>query len=898
MAQISVYKNNETNFTHNGIVLSETVYCVIEEELNGKYVLELTHPIDDKGRWQDLTEENIIKADGQLFRIHATEKDLNYVYVLARHIFYDLLHNFLEDVRPTSINGGGALNWILTNTQYPHNFIGMSDIERLNTQYYIRKNPVEAMLGADSLVSRWGGELVRDNFQIRLLSKMGDNKGAQIAYGKNMLGLDVTKNMDTVMTRIMPLGTNELTLPEKYIDSPLIENYTFPYIRKVEFDIGIDDETTEAQAYEKLRQGVKNLYEINKVDIPYVNIKADLILLENTEEYKHIKNLIKVGLGDIVSCTDNPLGITFKSKVIRVKKDVLNNRNIEVELGQFKKGLSNAIQDAIEDVSEEIKRNTSDLEKAINNATELLTSALGGYVVKRPGELLIMDTEDINTATKVWRWNLNGLGYSDVGVNGPYRLAITMDGQMVADFITTGTLNAGLIKTGVLMSKDSKTWINMDDGSFNFKDQLVWDSSRDKLILGPKTEITWNSVTSKPDIEGIVNGAVGGIEIGGRNLILNSKGFKTTDGYLLATYNMSEDWELDTEYTITIKGTVNSGQQFGIWLNGDQTNGTMFTPDSSDITKHTFRTPSQIINNVPKLMAIYNYPSPHATSSYIEWIKLERGNQATDWTPAPEDVEQLIPTDGYITTITKNNVTTEFINAMEIIAKYVSASAVINIGDKTSGNYIEISPDNPVKVWRNNVLVSSLGYSEIGGGNLTIYDRYGAKAFWAECLADGDFKMFFNNDTAMIPDPEHPGFWIPNRNSRKAWIEAGNVMFTGTPRVYKSEGLTPYLVDSSEFFSLKMEVNSLKSSLSNKADINHTHSSYASSTHTHTGYASSYHSHSDYASSTHSHSNYASSSHSHTEYAGNYHTHSGYASSTHSHSIGSGGDPSHTHSMY
>ena len=69
-----------------------------------------------------------------------------------------------------------------------------------------------------------------------------------------------------------------------------------------------------------MRQACLKLYEENKVDIPSVNIKADLLLLENTEEYKHLKNLEKVELGDTVSCTDNPLNITFESRVIRVKK--------------------------------------------------------------------------------------------------------------------------------------------------------------------------------------------------------------------------------------------------------------------------------------------------------------------------------------------------------------------------------------------------------------------------------------------------------------------------------------------------------------------------------------------------------------------------------------------------
>lgn len=483
MAKISVYEKNETSFVHNGIVLPDVVSCTIEEELNGKYVLELTHPIDEEGKWGNLAEENIIKADGQLFRIHSTEKNLEYVYVYARHIFYDLLHNFLEDVRPTNLNGTAALNWILTGTQYPHYFIGMSDIDSLNTQYFIRKNPVEAMLGEDSLVTRWNGELVRDNYTIKLLASRGTNKGAHIAYGKNLLGLEVQKNMDSVITRIMPVGTNGLLLPEKYVDSPLISNYVFPKINTINFNIGIDENTTEAQAFDLMRQACNNLYTINKVDIPYININADLLMLENTEEYKHIENLVKVGLGDIVSCTDNPLNINFESKVIRIKKDVLSNRNVEVELGKFKQGISNTIDNAIKDISEELQHSTSNLQKAINDATELLTNALGGYVVKRPGEILIMDTEDINTATQVWRWNLNGLGYSSTGINGPYELAMTMDGKINANFITTGVLSANLIKAGVLSSHDNSMYINLDNNSFNFNNKLYWDGNEGTLRL-------------------------------------------------------------------------------------------------------------------------------------------------------------------------------------------------------------------------------------------------------------------------------------------------------------------------------------------------------------------------------------------------------------------------------
>ncbi len=509
MAKVEVYKSNETDFLTNGPSLIDSTLCVIEEELNGKYTLELEHPIFGNERHLLLVEGNIIKASGQLFRIHKTIGSLGYKQVFARHIFYDLLHNFLEDVRPTGLNGNNALNWILNNTQYPHRFIGVSDVSTIATQYFIRKNPVEAILGADSLSTRWGGELVRDNFIIKLLRVRGANKGAKIAYGKNLLGLEVERDMDSLATRIMPVGKDGLLLPEKYIDSPLINNYAHPFIKTVEFDDGVIEATegesaeeavTEEQAFASMRQKVADMYELGKVDIPYININANLVLLENTEEYKDLKHLVKVDLGDTVSCTDNPLNIEFEAKVIRVKKDVLANRNVEVELGQFKKGIGETIKDVLGEVKEELELNKSDLEKAINRATELLTNALGGYVIKRAGEILIMDTEDPLTATEVWRWSLKGLGYSGTGIDGPYRLAITMDGQIVADFITTGTLNAQLVKTGVLASKDNSVWINLDSSDFNFKDQIVWNSVSKKLILGADTVLSWASISNPPNI--------------------------------------------------------------------------------------------------------------------------------------------------------------------------------------------------------------------------------------------------------------------------------------------------------------------------------------------------------------------------------------------------------------
>src|SRR5699024_2043303 len=177
------------------------------------------------------------------------------------------------------------------------------------------------------------------------------------------------------------------------------------YIKHMVFDIGENEEMTEEEAIQALRDKCKELYDEEGIDIPHINIKADLLLLERTEEYKDIRALVRVNLGDIVSCTDNPLNITFESKVIRIKKDVLSNTNVEVELGQTQLGMSDSINKIRDRVREDIDESHSFLQDAINRATDRITSALGGNVLKRPGELLIMDTDDVMTAERVWRWN-------------------------------------------------------------------------------------------------------------------------------------------------------------------------------------------------------------------------------------------------------------------------------------------------------------------------------------------------------------------------------------------------------------------------------------------------------------------------------------------------------------
>lgn len=130
-------------------------------------------------------------------------------------------------------------------------------------------------------------------------------------------------------------------------------------------------------------------------------------------------------------------------------------------------------------------------QEAIEKATELLTKFNGGYVVKKDGELFIADNEDIDKAQHIWRWNINGLGYSSKGIKGPYGLAITMDGKIVADFITTGTMSAERINGGTLKLGGN----NNTNGSIQVVDangKNLVSISKDGLILSNGTKLIGN----------------------------------------------------------------------------------------------------------------------------------------------------------------------------------------------------------------------------------------------------------------------------------------------------------------------------------------------------------------------------------------------------------------------
>ena len=454
---IRLYERKETNFQHNGIgILKDVISCSCSEVLNGKYDLEFEYPIT--GAYiESIVEENIIKApvgnpsgEDQLFRIKMISKQFRRIKVYAIHIFYDLSDNFLEDVSPKDKSGDAAIKWIQARTVYKNDFVASSDITKIATARYVRRNFVDALIGSDnSFINTWGGELYRNNKTFAMNKNKGIDRGVQIRYGKNMKEITWDIDITGIVTRIYPVGFDGLMLPEKYIDSPLINNYINPKIQKMEFpEIQIDEENgiTEEMALEQLRNVTNAQYELG-IDKPTMTIQVNFLELSRTEEYKqNYSSMEKIYLGDFVEAIVPHLNLKEKLKVVSTKYDVLAQKYIEFELSNLDRKENSFINSTKQLIQKLEKVDTNVLNGARKNVTNLIANALGGNVYKTRNELFIMDSENPSEAKKVWRWNINGLGYSSTGISGPYGIAMTADGQIVADYITTGKLNSNLIE--------------------------------------------------------------------------------------------------------------------------------------------------------------------------------------------------------------------------------------------------------------------------------------------------------------------------------------------------------------------------------------------------------------------------------------------------------------------
>ena len=528
-----LFAANESYFTSNGLGrLSDAVSCIVTEERNGIYELEMTYP--ETGRHASELDINkfiyakpAVFGTEQIFRIYKITKPLNKVFkIYAQHISYDLAY---ATVLPCSgVSASDALSSMATHATNIGDFTTWSDVSTSSLFTVDEPASFRNWIGGrqNSILDVYGGELEWDNFTVKLWAHRGTDRGLRLLYGKNIQDITQEQDNDYTITGVTPYLIDAedkcLTLPEVTIWAQRGHVDGTNRDKALDMSSLVDESAireanpsdTEAQIEAKLINAMRTAaqaYVTNNLEsVPDAAIEVSFIDLGSTEEYKDWKSLFtQAAICDTVGVYFERFGIETTAQIIKTEYNVLLERFEKLTIGKSRTNLAQNIvqiqrndQDAqtatkrqvsatinnidirLEDLGDVIEQTAQNLQQAIDDATAEITGQEGGYVVidqdanGRPYQILIMNTDSKQTATKVWRWNQAGLGYSSNGYNGTYSTAITANGAIVADFITTGSLSASrisggildasLIQTGVLTDNAGRNWWNMSAGSFSF----------------------------------------------------------------------------------------------------------------------------------------------------------------------------------------------------------------------------------------------------------------------------------------------------------------------------------------------------------------------------------------------------------------------------------------------
>lgn len=520
-----LYESTETSFLSFGLgTLSDVKTCVVKEERNGAYELLMTYPVTGK-HFKDLAMRRIILAkpnyndDPQPFRIYNISKPMNGITeISAEHISYELAG---YPVNPfTASNLAGAMSGLISNCMTACGYTITADHTSIGDFKVDVPSSIRSWFGGKegSILDVYGGEWHYDKFTCTNMESRGQDTGYTIRYGKNLIDLKQDENCSNVYTGVVGYWANsEGTIVKTGIITIGSANFT----RIMMLDLTAEYE--EAPTVEMLTTRVERYIRNNNLGTPDINLTVDFLQLEegawqtacNSPSLSTESKVIN--LCDTATIYFEELGVNATAKCIKTEYDVIQERYNKITLGNAKSTFADTIvstQKALEPTAM-LKKVTT----AIERATDLITGNLGGYVVINdanndgyPDEILIMNTADITTATKVWRWNKNGLGYSSTGYNGTYTTAITADGAIVADFISTGLLSDGV---------GNNSW-NLNTGVLSLDASTTLDGTNLDTRIG-LTETGLTSKVSKDSVISEINQSAEAITISAEKLELDGK---------------------------------------------------------------------------------------------------------------------------------------------------------------------------------------------------------------------------------------------------------------------------------------------------------------------------------------------------------------------------------------
>lgn len=509
-----LFAENATQFNTNGIGrLSDVISCRVIEERNGMFELEMVYPMDG-AHFSDISIRSIIGAipcDGgtlQAFRVYQISKPINgKVEIDAQHISYDLSKNtsmpFSVAPDPTACNA--ALQGLKSHAVETCPFTFWTDLTTYASYSQVAPATIKSRLGGSegSILDQFGGEYEWDNWTVKLHRQRGSlaiSNGIALRYGKNITDITQEENISQTTTGVVPYWIdsdgNSVVLPEKAVYSPYADRYS----QHLTVPLDLSDKWDDAPTVSELRTAAQVV--ANQLGLPKVSIEVSFVALWQTEEYKDVAPLQRVKLCDEVAVYFDKLGVDVTAKIVKTDYDVLGEKYNSIQIGSVRSNLAQTLNDQAAQTIQAIEAQAVSTKQAINNATKWLTSA-GGWVIAIKNtdgswkELVFSDkTDPYASNAHILRINNNGIGFSSTGLNGTYRQAWTLDGNLVADFIHGGTLTLGgnsnqngwlkiLGANGTTqIGKWDASGISITSGSMNINNKFIVNASGELTATG------------------------------------------------------------------------------------------------------------------------------------------------------------------------------------------------------------------------------------------------------------------------------------------------------------------------------------------------------------------------------------------------------------------------------
>lgn len=473
---IKIFGQTDTLFSSNGDIVLQPTRCRVHKQDNGEYYAEIECGI----KYVDyITNGRIVicptPTGEQAFRFLNPEVTQTKIKVKAKHVYYDSENYLIQDSYVVDKNCNQALEHLNAATDNISPFTTVSDVASINSFRCVRKSLNEAV---STVLERWGGHLVRNNFNIAIRAAIGADNGVTIRYGKNLREIQKTEDWTNVVTKLLPVGKEGLLLDEIYLYSDT--QYELPYTKTVTFpqeDMEQEEgETDEAYNY-RLKEDLtrRATAYLTENCVPKINY----IVKANIEKITDI--------GDTIDVIDETLGISLTTHVIAFEYDCILEKFVQVEFGNSKEKLSSLMETVASSTDKQITERdqelTVKLSEELSEAADRIWGALGNsYCIYEGNQILVVDQLPKEEAVNVMRINSGGIGFSTSGINGPFNSAWTIDGTLNMQAINVINFTADLIKGGTL-----KLGSNLNEYGqiqiYNEANRLIGKFDKDGVIL-------------------------------------------------------------------------------------------------------------------------------------------------------------------------------------------------------------------------------------------------------------------------------------------------------------------------------------------------------------------------------------------------------------------------------